>query len=37
MGNFLIGFIVGAVVVDLAWAWRTGFLSLVIRKIRGES
>jgi hypothetical protein len=34
MGNFLIGFIVGAVVVDLAWAWRTGFLAVVIAQLK---
>jgi hypothetical protein len=33
MSNFLLGFLVGAVVVDFLWAWKMGIIALVWSKI----
>lgn len=32
--ELLIGFIVGMIVMDLLWAWRTGVLELLIYRIK---
>lgn len=33
MSNFLLGFLVGAGVVDFLWAWKMGIIALVWSKI----
>ena len=33
MTNFLIGFLVGAVLVDFLWAWKIGIVTLIWSKI----
>jgi len=33
MSNFLLGFLVGAIVVDFLWAWKMGIVTLVWSKI----
>jgi hypothetical protein len=33
MSNFLLGFLVGAVVVDFLWAWKMGIITLVWSQI----
>lgn len=34
MINFLIGFLVGAILVDVLWAWRTGRLQWLYYQIK---
>jgi hypothetical protein len=33
MSNFLLGFLVGAVLVDFLWAWKMGIVTLVWSQI----
>ena len=33
MNNFLLGFLIGAVVVDFLWAWKMGIVTLVWSQI----
>lgn len=36
MLNFILGLVVGAVVMDVLWAWKTGVLRLFWRRIRSK-
>jgi hypothetical protein len=36
VSNFIWGFVIGGLVVDILWAWRTGLLRLFWRKLRSQ-
>ena len=33
MSNFILGFLVGGILMDTLWAWRTGLLKAIWQKI----
>lgn len=35
MVNIILAFLAGMIVMDILWAWKTGFLGRLIRRVRG--